>query len=119
MRLAVVADVTAASDTPEPELIALVHLHQAEGRLRQNALAAAMGWDRTRLSHLLTRMESRQYVSRERLANGVDVTLLPAGADVLTAEQPHLEAAVRRHFFDRITDEDREALRRLLDRLVE
>lgn len=119
VRLAIIADVTASTTTPEPELTVLVQLHQAGGRLRQNALAAAMGWDRTRLSHLLTRMESRRYIERERLTNGVEVSLLGAGEDIIASERPHLEAAVRRNFFDRITDADRTALTRLLDRLLD
>jgi len=60
----ILADVIAQSPLTEPELTVLVHLDEASGALRQNALAAAAGWDRTRLSHLLTRMEERRYLTR-------------------------------------------------------
>jgi DNA-binding MarR family transcriptional regulator len=70
VRTAVIADVIAGSDLSEAEMTVLVHLNGAGGSARQNALAASTGWDRTRLSHLLTRMESRGYLARSRLRNG-------------------------------------------------
>jgi len=57
MRARILADVIAHSPLTEPELTVLIHLDEAGGSLRQNALASTAGWDRTRLSHLLTRMQ--------------------------------------------------------------
>lgn len=118
VRLAVVADMVKAVEIGEPELTVLVHLSQAGGASRQNALAASTGWDRTRLSHLLTRMESHHYLARSRLRNGVEVSLLPAGKALIDAAQPALEATVHRHLWARLDDHDRETLRRLLDALL-
>lgn len=118
VRLAVVADMVETVDVPEPELTVLVHLRQAGGLARQNALAASTGWDRTRLSHVLTRMENRQHLTRSKLRNGVEVSLLPAGQALIDAAQPALEATVRRHLWGRLDEDDRQTLHRLLDTLL-
>ncbi|MGW4109839.1 MarR family winged helix-turn-helix transcriptional regulator [Actinosynnema sp. NPDC004786] len=118
VRAAVVADVTAASGLSEAELSVLVCLHESGGVLRQNALAAALGWDRTRLSHLLTRMEKRDYVARDKVANGVEVTLRPTGRRTVDASVPALDAATRRHLVDRLDPRDAKALKDIVGRLV-
>ncbi|MEU6797456.1 MarR family winged helix-turn-helix transcriptional regulator [Nonomuraea wenchangensis] len=118
IRAAVVAETTAASGVSEPELSVLVCLHESGGSLRQNALAAALGWDRTRLSHLLTRMTDRGYVARDKVPNGVEVALRPPGRDVVEATLPALETAARRHLLDRLGPDDARTLRALVDRLL-
>ena len=115
----VMADVIARSALTEPELVVLVHLDEAGGLLRQNALATAAGWDRTRLSHLLTRMEERSYLSRERLRNGVEVAMLDAGRDVLAATREPLTAAVHQHVTGRLSAEQRAALRTITEALTD
>lgn len=97
----------------------LVQLRRADGVMRQNALAAAAGWDRTRLSHLLTRMEARGYVSRTKLRNGVEVTLLAAGAEALDSARPQLERAVQAHLIGRLDPRQCEAFGEILDALLE
>lgn len=118
VRAAVIADMTAASGLSDAELSVLVHLHEAGGVLRQNAIAAALGWDRTRLSHLLTRMEKRDYVARGKVANGVEVTLRPAGRRTIDASVPALSASTRRHLTDRLGPEDAKALKDIVERLL-
>jgi len=118
VRAAVIAETTAASGVSEAELSVLVCLHESGGSLRQNALAAALGWDRTRLSHLLTRMADRGYVARGRVPNGVEVTLCPEGGRVIETTLPTLEAATRRHLLDRLGPEDAKTLKALVDRLL-
>jgi DNA-binding MarR family transcriptional regulator len=118
VRAAVVAETTAASGVSEAELGILVCLHECGGSLRQNALATALGWDRTRLSHLLTRMTNRGYVARDKVKNGVEVTLCPAGSQVIDATLPTLEAATRRHLLDRLGPDDAATLKALIDRLL-
>ena len=51
------------------------------GSLRQQELADSMDWDKSRLSHHLTRMEKRGLVTRKPLDTdrGVQVTITPAG----------------------------------------
>ncbi|GGQ31247.1 MarR family winged helix-turn-helix transcriptional regulator [Streptosporangium pseudovulgare] len=118
VRTAVIAETTAASGVSEPELSVLACLHESGGSLRQNALAAVLGWDRTRLSHLLTRMADRGYVARGKVANGVEVALCPEGRHVIDATLPALEAATRRHLLDRLGPDGARTLKALADRLL-
>ncbi|WP_211329488.1 MarR family winged helix-turn-helix transcriptional regulator [Thermobifida halotolerans] len=118
VRAAVIADMTVASGLSEPELSVLVCLHDAGGVLRQAAIAAALGWDRTRLSHLLTRMEQRDYVVRDKVANGVEVALRPEGRRTIEASVPALDASTHRHLLDRLGPDDVTALRAIIGRLL-
>ncbi|MFY1650980.1 MarR family winged helix-turn-helix transcriptional regulator [Solwaraspora sp. WMMB762] len=118
VRAAVIVETTTASGVSEPELSVLVCLHESGGSQRQNALAAALGWDRTRLSHLLTRMTERDYVARAKVPNGVEVALRPDGRRVIDATLPALEAATRRHLVDPLGTDDAKTLKTLVDRLL-
>lgn len=114
VRSAVLAEVSAAAGASEAELSVLLHLDAAGGVERQNALVASLGWDRSRLSHLLTRMEDRGLLSRRKLANGVEVVTADDGARALGEARPTLQAAVRRHLLGRLGAEDAAALDRIL-----
>jgi DNA-binding MarR family transcriptional regulator len=118
VRAAVVADMTAASGLSESELSVLVCLYESGGVLRQNAIATVLGWDRTRLSHQLTRMEQRGYVTRDKLVNGVDVALSPEGRRTIDASVPALDASTRRHLLDRLGPDDATALKAIVERLL-
>ncbi|MBP2334895.1 MarR family winged helix-turn-helix transcriptional regulator [Saccharothrix coeruleofusca] len=109
---------TAQTGVSEPELTVIVKVDEAGGTLRQNAIAARLGWDRTRLSHLLTRMEARGYVARQKVAGGVEVTLLPPAQAVLQASVPGLEKSARKHLVDRLDPDEAAALGRILRRLA-
>ncbi|WP_168712670.1 MarR family winged helix-turn-helix transcriptional regulator [Streptomyces sp. A0958] len=116
VRARVIADTADAAGLSEPDLTILVSLSKAEGSLRQSELAASLGWDRTRISHQLTRMSKRDLVTRER-ANGVTVTLTDAGRQVIAAVHPGLDAAVRRHFTGRLSEQEIGTLDSILRRL--
>ncbi len=86
----------------------LLALSEAAGRtLRSSALAALIGWERSRLSHHLGRMERRGLLRRESCADephGVDVILTESGADAFRAGSvPHLRA-VKELFIDALDD---------------
>ncbi|RAX45504.1 MarR family transcriptional regulator [Arthrobacter sp. AQ5-06] len=117
IRLAVVSDVTATAGVSESDLSVLIQLDAASGVSRQNALAAATGWDRTRLSHLLTRMEARGYLTRRKSGPGMEVAISDAGRAALEAAQAPLHAAVERHLLSKLGAEDKAALRTILHRL--
>jgi DNA-binding MarR family transcriptional regulator len=75
----------------------LLALSEADGkRMRSSELAAAIDWERSRLSHHLGRMEGRGLVSRERSAvdnRGAEVVLTAAGASQFRrASASHLRA---------------------------
>ncbi|WP_191134091.1 MarR family winged helix-turn-helix transcriptional regulator [Streptomyces sp. col6] len=116
VRARVIADTADAAGLSEPDLTILVSLSKAGGSLRQSELAATLGWDRTRISHQLTRMSRRDLIARER-TDGVTVTLTEAGNRTIAAVHPGLEAAVRRHFTDKLSARETETLAALLRRL--
>ncbi|WP_218671039.1 MarR family winged helix-turn-helix transcriptional regulator [Microbispora sp. GKU 823] len=116
VRARVIADTAEAAGLSEPDLAILVNLGKAGGALRQSELAASLGWDRTRISHQLTRMSTRGLVTRER-AGGVIVTLTDSGRAAITAALPGLDAAVRRHFTDKLSAQEIETLAAVFSRL--
>ncbi len=115
----VLADIVAHSPLTEAEFTVLAYLDDAGGALRQNALAAAAGWDRTRLSHLLTRMEERGYLARERLRNGVELTVREPGREAFAATSEPLGRAVHQHFASRLDAEQKAMLRTITNALTD
>lgn len=77
-----------------------------EQRMRSSALAAHIGWERSRLSHHLGRMERRGLIRREEYATvprGAQVLLSPAGAEAFhQATYPHLRT-IRELFVDALS----------------
>jgi DNA-binding MarR family transcriptional regulator len=104
----------------------LVNLSEAPGgRLRAFELCGAMHWEKSRLSHHLSRMEARGLVVREGCrtdARGAFVSLTGQGRAAIEAAAPEHVAQVRRLFFDALTPEQVEALTTIseavLDRLA-
>lgn len=92
------------SGITEAEFEVLVVVSEAPGqRIRSRDLGKALNWERSRLSHQITRMEERGMVAREQCENdarGFDVVLTKAGLKAIQAAAPkHLEA-VRHCFID-------------------
>jgi len=77
-------------------------------RIRPSELAADVGWQRSRLSHHLGRMEARGLIRREQCADdsrGAEVVLTPEGGDAFRrCTVPHL-TDIRRMFVDALTPE--------------
>ncbi|WP_342562142.1 MarR family transcriptional regulator [Paenibacillus sp. FSL R7-0345] len=88
------------------------------GKLRQHELADSMDWDKSRLSHHLTRMEKRGLVLRKPsdTDRGVQVMITSAGKSALAEALPIVSKAIRRHFLDLITDQDIESIARMADK---
>ena len=100
----------------------LVPLSEApDGRLRAFALGRALQWEKSRLSHHLTRMERRGLVGREDCGTdrrGAFVVITEAGRAALDlAARPHVEA-VRAAVFDRLTPVQVEQLGEICDVLL-
>ena len=73
-----------------------------EGRLRISALARAIHWERSRLSHHVKRMEARGLVVREACdddGRGNFVALTPAGSAALDQASPGHVRTVQELFF--------------------
>jgi DNA-binding MarR family transcriptional regulator len=92
------------------------------GRMRITALAAQIGWERSRLSHHVRRLENRELIeSRQAPADrrATEITLTDRGWDEITrASGGHIEL-VRRLFFDGLPDELLEPLTVGLERVYD
>ena len=85
----------------------LLALSEADGhRMRPSEIAALIGWERSRLSHHLGRMEKRGLIGRDPCAadgRGAEVVLTKDGSDCFRrATIPHLRA-VRELFIDALS----------------
>jgi DNA-binding MarR family transcriptional regulator len=85
----------------------LLALSEAEGtRLRSSELAAHIGWERSRVSHHLGRMERRGLIRREDCptdSRGAEIVLTPYGGESFSAaNRPHLRD-IREVFVDALT----------------
>ena len=103
----------------------LVELSEAtRNRLRMTELADRTTQSRSRLSHQVTRMESKGLVVREGCEGdkrGTFAVLTEHGAEVIGQVAPHHVASVRQHFIDQFAPGQLTALSKacepVLDRL--
>jgi DNA-binding MarR family transcriptional regulator len=109
------------------EYAVLVALSEAPGgRLRVFQLRRVADWEKTRLTHQITRMTARGLLAREPCPDdprGAFVVLTEAGWEAVTTAAPRHVAHVRHWFFDALQPEQVEALldisRTVLARLPE
>jgi DNA-binding MarR family transcriptional regulator len=103
------------------EYAVLVELsHSPDGVLRARELGSELGWDRSRLSHLVGRMEKRRLVVREECeedARGSMVRLTDAGRATVDGVAPEHSEAIRRYFFDALSKDELETFATVVDRL--
>ena len=109
LRSALGARLQSDSGLSSGDYTVLLALSEADGRqLRSSALAAQIGWERSRLSHHLGRMERRGLIAREDCPTdnrGAEIVLTAAGATVFEdSNGPHLRA-IREVFVDALTPE--------------
>lgn len=102
------------SGLSEADYSVLVTLSEAsDGRVRAFALGNALQWEKSRLSHHLTRMSRRGLVVREECesdARGSFVVITEAGRAAIGAAAPAHVDDVRRHLISVLTDEQLDAL---------
>ncbi len=100
----------------------LVPLSEApNAQLRTKDLGIALGWDRSRTSHQVTRMVKRGLVTREICENdarGSVVSLTPAGRTAIEKAAPNHVALVRKLFFDPLSNDELDALSVVLDQML-
>ena len=117
MRLnaALARQLAADSALSYPDYLLLVALtDQPDGRLRLFELARDVGWEKSRLSHQVSRMADRGLVAKERCdldRRGSYVVLTPAGRKAIEAAAPGHVEAVRRLFVDKLTPEQLDLVR--------
>lgn len=97
-------DLLEHSGISDSDYTVLVALSEAPDRkLRSFELGRATQWEKSRLSHHLSRMEKRGLVIREDCptdARGAFVAITDDGIRTIEAAAPHHVASVRRHFID-------------------
>jgi len=100
----------------------LVNLSEVPGeRLRVLELGAAMRWEKSRLSHHLTRMAARGLVEREECptdARGSFVVLTEAGRQAIESAAPAHVESVRRYVVDALTVGQLDALAEISDTVL-
>ncbi|MEY2438382.1 MAG: hypothetical protein QOH64_3425 [Acidimicrobiaceae bacterium] len=92
-----------------------------DGMLRARELGREILWDRSRLSHHVSRMEKRGLVVREECAEdarGAMVRMTDAGRAAIEGAAPGHVAATRRHFFDLLSDDEVDVLTAVFDRVL-
>ncbi len=97
-------DISEATGLSGPEFGVLSRLvGLGNGEMRQQQLAKVMKWEKSRLSHQLTRMEDRGLIERETADDAVVVRLTKLGHHKLAEALPVRAESVKRHFLLRLT----------------
>jgi len=94
---------------------------RASERMRVLELAEALQWEKSRLSHHLSRMQKRGLIEREDCpddARGAFVLLSAEGRRAIDAAAPPHVAAVRELVFDGLDDADVDALARIAEAVL-
>ena len=102
------------------EVLALLSDHDGD-RMPAHELRSALGWEKSRLSHQVRRMQKDGLISREPNpadARSTIVGLLPAGRTAIEKAAPGHVADVRRNFIDLLTPEELEMLATLNERIL-
>jgi DNA-binding MarR family transcriptional regulator len=106
----------------EADYAVLVAVSEAPGRrIRSRELGRTLGWDRSRLSHQVSRMQARGTIRREPCADdarGFDVVITPAGFRAIQDAAPLHVAAVRRCFADLLTPQQLDVLTSIADTIT-
>jgi DNA-binding MarR family transcriptional regulator len=114
-------DITQATGLSGPDFGVLSRLAgPGRGEMRQQTLAESMGWDKSRLSHHLTRMQNRKLVDRREAEQRVVlVTITKAGCAKLEAARPVHAESVRRNLLSRLSSQQIETIVRVSNILGE
>ncbi len=82
-----------------------------KGEMRQHTLAESLKWNKSRLSHHLTRMQQRQLIERRDVdSRAVLVVLTAQGRGKLDAARPIHAASVRKNLISRLSRDRSESL---------
>lgn len=92
-----------------------------EGQIRILELARGLQWEKSRLSHQLSRMEKRGLIARHqcpRDGRSTFIALTPAGRQAIEAAAPEHVRTVRRLLVDALTPEQLSTLGDIADRVL-
>jgi DNA-binding MarR family transcriptional regulator len=102
------------------EVLAVLSAPDAD-RMRACDLCDALGWEKSRVSHQLRRMEKDGLISRKpnpEDARSTMVCLLPAGRTAIEKAAPRHVEDVRRNFIDLLTPAELDMLATLNERVL-
>ena len=106
----------------QADFIVLGRLSEApERKLRTGELAELLAWEKSRVSHQVTRMEARGLVERSECdtdGRGTWVGITSEGRRTLVASTRDHAAAIRTLFFDELSDDEKGALREVSRRIL-
>jgi DNA-binding MarR family transcriptional regulator len=101
----------------------LVDLSEAPGgRKRHVDLAKCLEWEKSRMSHQISRMAKRGLVVRQECpedGRGAFVVITPTGLEAIGTAAPRHVEAVRRLFIDLLTSEELRLYASVANRVVE
>ncbi|MEJ6019328.1 MarR family winged helix-turn-helix transcriptional regulator [Corynebacterium sp. H113] len=102
-----------SSDISNADFSVLVVLSESDKQtMRMRELCEDLDWDRSRMSHQITRMERRGLVEKircEKDNRGIDVHLTEHGRELIERAAPGHVRAVRKVLFDTLHDIDLDA----------
>jgi len=98
----IVREINEATGLSGPDFMILMEINRSpQGVLLQRELLEYLEWDKSRLSHQLSRMAARDLVQRSRATRaGISVRMTEAGSQLLATARPIHAAGVRRNFLD-------------------
>lgn len=110
------------SDISYTDFTVLVRLtDNADGRARISELAELLQWERSRLSHHIKRMESRDLLERSSCpedGRGAYIAVTPAGRAALEQAAPSHAALVRELVFTGMSEHEMAALNAVCERVL-
>ena len=100
----------------------LVRLSESpHDRLRAYELGAGLQWEKSRLSHHLTRMERRGLLERESCESdgrGLFIVLTPAGRQAIEEAAPHHVTDVRQRMIDILTPQELATMATIAEKVI-
>ena len=111
------------SGLSEADFEVLVYVSEApDQRIRAVDLGKRLGWEKSRLSKQVSRMETRGLVRRKDCRSGqrgTDIVLTAQGKRAITAAAPLQAVEIRRLFADALTPEQLDALAEISQAVVD
>jgi DNA-binding MarR family transcriptional regulator len=105
-----------------PDYEVLVNLTDSpDGRIRVTDLARMLFWERSRVSHHVTRMQRRGLVERVECPDdgrGAFIAVTPAGRTAIEQAAPGHVRSVRRLVFDGLSPDEVDGLGAVVDKLL-
>ncbi len=117
------AELAEVSDLSHSDYKVLVALtDRPDGRVRLFELAAALGWEKSRVSHQIARMAERGLVAKDKCGDdrrGAFAVVTDLGRAAIEAAAPHHVETVRRLFVDPLTPAEIDALGSVAQKILD